>query len=251
MVSQFKRDEIAFELRHEDEAIRAQKYQARFASKPASVLYTADQVWAAAAYAHRINSGEYLKESEYALDDQGFRTNVVSRHRNRDVMKRALDNDGLITEADRDLGLRARDWLSKSMMIKTLRNGTLSEFETGLQRTVAIDNFDEWNCRYELALVASQIRAYEQAVQLEAAMEGISAEPIAEIGAKLDVEITVVKSVYSQNFGVFFITGITTDRRAVFFSYRDRLANGHQCRIRGTVKAHRENSTQLNRVRMA
>jgi hypothetical protein len=66
----------------------------------------------------------------------------------------------------------------------------------------------------------------------------------------VDVEITVVKSVYSQNFGVFFITAITTDRRAVFFSYRDRLANGHQCRIRGTVKAHRENSTQLNRVRM-
>jgi hypothetical protein len=215
------------------------------------VAWSAETVWAAAAYAHRTNGGEYLKDPEYARDDEGRWLETIVRPRNRDVMKRALDDDSVITEADRELGHRARDWLSKSMMMKTLKGTVLSEFEEGLQRAVSLTEFDEWGCRYELALVASQIRAYEQAQQLEAAMEGISAEPIADIGAKVDVEITVVKSVSSQNFGVFFITGITTDRRAVFFSYRDRLANGHQCRIRGTVKAHRENSTQLNRVRIA
>jgi hypothetical protein len=215
------------------------------------VAWSAETVWAAAAHAHRINGGEYLKDPEYARDDQGLWLDQIVRPRNRDVMKRALDDNSVITEADRDLGARARDWLSKTMMVKALKGSAPSEFEQGLQRAVSLTEFDEWGCRYELALTASQIRAYEQAVQLEAAMEGISAEPIADIGAKVDVEITVVKSVYSQNFGVFFVTGITTDRRAVFFSYRDRLANGHQCRIRGTVKAHRENSTQLNRVRMA
>jgi hypothetical protein len=207
-------------------------------------------VWAAAAHAHRVNGGEYLKDPEYAWDDQGLPTDRILRLRNRDIMKQALDDHSVITEADRDLGNRGRDWLSKTIMMKTLKGTVLSEFEQGLQRAVTMTEFDEWGCRYELALVASQIRAYEQAVQLEAAMEGISNEPVAEIGAKVDTEITVVKSVYSQNFGVFFITGITADKRAVFFSYRDRLANGHQCRIRGTVKAHRENSTQLNRVRM-
>jgi hypothetical protein len=214
------------------------------------VAWSAETVWAAAAYAYRINGAEYLKDPEYARDDQGLWTDRILRLRNRDVMKQALSDDSLITDQDRDLGARARDWLSKSIMMKTLKGTELSEFEQGLHRAVTMTEFDEWGCRYELALVASQIRAYEQAVQLEAAMEGISNEPIADIGAKVDVEITVVKSVYSQNFGVFFITGITTDRRAVFFSYRDRLANGHQCRIRGTVKAHRENSTQLNRVRV-
>jgi len=222
--------------------------QTRAPERP--VAWTAETVWAAAASAHRINSGEYLKDPEYAKDDQGLWTGTVARYRNRDVMKQALDDDSVITDQDRDLGHRARDWLSKTMMVKALKGSPLSEFEQNLQRAVALEEFDEWGCRYELALVASQIRAYEQAVQLEAAMEGISAEPIAEIGAKVDTEITVVKSVYSQNFGVFFITGITADKRALFFSYRDRLANGHQCRIRGTVKSHRENSTQLNRVRI-
>ena len=214
-----------------------------------ALAWSADTVWAAAAYAHRINDGEYRKENEYRIDQNGCYTQEVVRVRNRDLLHRALRDESLITEVDRELGSRARDYISKQILMKTLK-GTLSEFEQSLQRAVAMTEFDEWTSRVELAIVASQIRSYEQAVQLEAAMEGISSEPVAEIGAKVDTEITVVKSVYSQNFGVFFITGVTTDRRAVFFSYRERLSNGHQCRVRGTVKAHRERSTQLNRVRI-
>lgn len=222
-------------------------------AKERPVAWPAETVWAAAAYAHRINDGEYLKNPESAQPqhhEDGYATQAMTRMRNRDLMRQALADDGLITDADRDLGSRARDYVSKQILVKTLK-GTLSEFEQSLQQAVVMTDFDEWTSRVELAIVASQIRAYEQAVQLEQVMDGISAEPLADVGAKIDTDITVVKSVYSQNFGVFFITGVTADRRAVFFSYRERLANGHQCRIRGTVKAHRENSTQLNRVRMA
>lgn len=216
------------------------------------VAWSAETVWAAAAYAHRINEGEYLKNPEYAPaqhHEGDYVTQVMTRSRNRDIMNQALRDEALITDQDRELGNRARDYVGKQILIKALK-GTLTEFEQSLQRAVAMTEFDEWSCRVELAIVASQIRSYEQAVQLEAAMEGISAEPLAAIGAKVDTDITVVKSMYSQNFGVYFITAVTTDRRAVFFSYRERLANGHQCRVRGTVKAHRENSTQLNRVRI-
>ena len=245
-LSQFKRDEIAFELRHEDQRSARR-------SRPIQVVdqvWSADQVWAAAAYAHRVNDGEYRKENEYRIDENGHYTREVVRGRNRDIMNQALRDSTLITEADRDLGSCARDYISKGLMIKALK-GTLSEFDQSLQNVMAIAEFSEWTNRMELAIIASQIRGYEQAVQLEAAMEGISAEPVAAVGAKVDTEITVVKSVYSQNYGVYFITGVTADKRAVFFSYRERLANGHQCRVRGTVKAHRENSTQLNRVRIA
>ena len=215
-----------------------------------ALAWSAETVWAAAAYAHRINDGEYRKETEYRIDENGCYTQEVVRVRNRDLLHRALRDETLITDADRDLGNRARDYIGKQILVKALK-GTLSEFEQSLQQTVAMTEFDEWTSRVELAIVASQIRSYEQAVQLEAAMEGISSEPVAAIGEKVDAEITVVKSVYSQNYNVYFITGVTKDRHAVFFSYRDRLANGHQCRIRGTVKAHRESSTQLNRVRIS
>ena len=214
------------------------------------MAWTAETVWAAAAYAHRINGGDYLKDPEYARDADGQWTGNVLRLRNRDVMRQALGDETVITDSDRNLGSRARDYTSKQILVKALK-GILTEFEQSLQGAVAMTEFDECNCRVELAIVASQIRSYEQAVQLEAAMEGIRSEPVADVGAKVDTDITVVKSVYSQNFGVYFITAVTTDKRAVFFSYRERLANGRQCRVRGTVKAHRDNSTQLNRVRIA
>ena len=214
------------------------------------VAWSAETVWAAAAYAHRINDGEYRKENEYRIDENGHYTHEVVRGRNRDIMNQALRDEALITDLDRDLGSRVQDYISKQILVKALK-GTLTEFEQSLQRAVAMTEFDECASRVELAIVASQIRSYEQAVQLEAAMEGIRSEPVADVGAKVDTDITVVKSVYSQNFGVYFITAVTADKQAVFFSYRERLANGHQCRVRGNVKAHRENSTQLNRVRIS
>ena len=214
-----------------------------------ALAWSADTVWAAAAYAHRINDGEYRKENEYRIDENGCYTPEVVRVRNRDLLHRALRDESLITEVDRELGSRARDYISKALLVKALK-GTLTEFEVSLQSAVTMDDFTEWT-KMELAIIASQIRSYEQAVQVEQALDGISSEPLAAVGEKVDTDITVVKSVYSQNYGVYFITGVTPDRRAVFFSYRERLANGHQCRIRGTVKAHRENSTQLNRVRIA
>jgi len=214
------------------------------------VAWTAETVWAAAAYAHRINGGDYLKDPEYARDADGQWTGNVLRLRNRDVMRQALGDETVITDSDRNLGSRARDYTSKQILVKALK-GILTEFEQSLQGAVAMTEFDECNCRVELAIVASQIRSYGQAVQLEAAMEGIRSEPVADVGAKVDTDITVVKSVYSQNFGVYFITAVTADKQALFFSYRERLANGHRCRVRGTVKAHRDNSTQLNRVRIA
>ena len=213
------------------------------------VAWTAETVWAAAAYAHRVNGGDYLKVTEWNSDPMIDNTSTVKRNTNRHHMQAALNDTSLITDSDRDLGSRARDYISKQILVKALK-GRLSEFEETLQRTLAQDDFDEWTSRMELAVVASQIRSYEQAVQLEEAMSGITNDPVGAIGDKVDTDITVVKSVYSQNFGVYFITGVTPDRRAVFFSYRERLANGHQCHVKGTVKAHRENSTQLNRVRI-
>jgi len=226
--------------------IQAQIRRGRSA-KPTET-WTAQTVWAAAATAHRINLGEYLREPVYQVDTTGLSNGVVLKQRNRTVMSEALKDTTLITDQDRELGDRARAYHGQNLTFRSLK-GTLREFEVSLQRALALETFTGRD-GLELALIASQIRAYEQAVQLEAAMEGISREPLADIGAKVDVSITVVKSVWSQNYNVFFVTAVTEDRHAVFFSYREQLGNGHQCRLRGTVKSHRENSTQLNRVRM-
>jgi hypothetical protein len=47
-----------------------------------------------------------------------------------------------------------------------------------------------------------------------------------------------------------YVTGITTDDQVVFFAYKEALDIGKVLDIQGTVKAHRDNSTQLNRVKV-
>ncbi len=231
--------------------IAAQVKQAR-RPQPAStneMVWVPATVWAAAAYAHRINQAEYLREPEYQVDAEGMPTQDIRRRPNRMIISEALMDQSQITDEDRELGARAQDWHSKNLMMRALK-GTLSEFDQALQRALTVEAFSLHRHRTDIAVISSQIRAYEQGVQMQEVMEGILREPLADIGAKVDANVTVVKSVYSQNYGVWFITAVTESRHAVFFSYRDRWPNGERLRVRGTVKAHRALSTQLNRVRI-
>ena len=228
--------------------IRAQVTRTRTAPAPDQPRIAADVIWGAAAHAHRINQGEYHREPYQARDTQGQPIGTQYR-RNRDIMLDVIRDPALITDADRALGGEAREYHSRNIMMKSLR-GTMSEFDHTVRQAVVLDDFDLGGDRISIAVIASQIRAYEAARQLEIAMDGVSREPVADIGAKIERDVTVARAVYSQLYGVWFITAVTEDRRAVFFSYRERLNAGHQCRIRGTVKAYRENSTQLNRVKV-
>ena len=216
-------------------------------SKPqvAQAAVSADVIWAAAAYAHRENGGEYLKEDQWRMNaTPPYR----AREANRVLMWRAIQDNTLLTGADYEFGRVVREWTQKDLMVKTLK-GQLNDFDRALVTSAQRDHF-LMSDRYEISIVCSRPRAYEDTRQMEEAMEGISREPLAAVGDRVDEPVTVVKCVFSQNYNVFFVTAVTESRHAVFFSYRERLNIGHQCHVRGTVKAHRENSTQLNRVRV-
>lgn len=244
MVSQFKRDEIAFELRHEDEAIRAQKYQARFASKPASVLYTADQVWGAAVVADRINSGNYYKTPNVVVENDQY---VTKNRTNRDEMYAALEAG--VSEEDQATGRQVREWHQKNLMLRGLK-GTLTDFDRAMMDMVNLDNFDTRADRYVLSLVPSQIRSYTSGRREESARERSVGGHVGQEGDKVSLEVEVVRSNYSQKWNVWFTNAIATDGKMIFFSYREQLTAGATVKIQGTVKTHRDDSTQLNRVKI-
>ena len=75
-------------------------------------------------------------------------------------------------------------------------------------------------------------------------------EYVAPVGDKVTLDVEIVRSNYSQQWNTWYVTGITSDNRAVFFAYRAQLAPGNNLKIQGTVKAHRDNLTQLNRVKV-
>jgi hypothetical protein len=209
-------------------------------------LVKADRVWATAAYADRINSGLYFKETQY-------KDGEITHEPNRKIMYRELDNanaNPAITEADYELGRLARDW-HKGRTLMTAIKRPLSGFEDNLAKAAGMDEFALEVHKLEIATIASQIRSYHTGVAHEQRMWGTDTTPLAEIGAKVQCQIEVVKKIFSQNYGCTFIHAITTDTQKVLsFAYNHELDTGSIVTIKGTVKAHRPDSTQLNRVKV-
>ena len=209
----------------------------------------ADRIWGAAAYADRINGGEYRKESEYRVTEDGRITDEVVRQANKNIMWEAIMDTSRITAEDVNVGRAALDYVRKTLVIKGLK-GSMSDFDQALSRVVEMTEFMTGADRYEIALVTSQIRAYREGTRIEAVMTDVVNQPLAEVGAKVAGHARVVKSVFSQNYNVYFVTAKTDTNHMVFFSYRERLAVDSEIDFRGTVKAHRTDATQLNRVRL-
>ena len=206
-------------------------------------LVTAEQVWAAAAAADRINDGFYYKETQYNQDE------TIKFEPNRVVLRRTL-NENSATDADRELGRQARAWHRGQLLMTALKR-PLSEFEDTLSRCATIDEFALEINQLEIAVVASQIRSYRTGVAHEQRMWGTDTSPVAAVGAKVECQIEVVKSVYSSNYNTNYVRAVTVDtRKVVMFTYREGCDVGTVLTIRGTVKAHREDCTQLNRVKV-
>jgi hypothetical protein len=214
--------------------------------QPADVVMSAEQIWAAAAYADRENGGEYLKEERWMTNATPA---YIEKPANKTLMWNAIRDISLIHGEDIKVGREAREWVRKNLVVKTLK-GTMTEFDQSMASVVEMDQFMTGSDRYEIALVTSQIRAYREGTRLEKVMADVITTPVAAVGEKVQLNAEVVKAVYSQNYGVYFITAKTDGHQMVFFSYRERKAVGEWLTIRGTVKAHRADATQLNRVRI-
>jgi hypothetical protein len=210
-------------------------------------LVTADQVWAFAATADRINGGQYLKESQRGSDGQ-----CVIREANKLMIRRWLTEGycGEDTPADRELGASARAWHRGQLLMTALKR-PLTGFEDTLSKAATMDEFALEVNQLEIAIIASQIQSYRSGVAEEQKMWGTDTTPVAPVGTKVECQVEVVKSVYSQNYNTNYIRAVTVDtRKVVMFNYREGIDPGTVLTIKGTVKAHREDCTQLNRVRV-
>lgn len=220
----------------------------RKSAKPVEpvVEYTVEQIWGAAAYAFRINKEEYLREDIRSPD-----TGEIIRHSNKSlVWQQAKKEFADVTDADRELGATVLLWLKGQRMFANLAGNTkLTEFIAALDHLITLEKFSSRD-RYYPAIAASQFKAYTH-YQLEQAMrEDTDRSPLADVGEKVDTQITVLRSVFSQQWNVFFVTAKTSSQHMVFFSYKKPLEPNSQHHIKGTVKAHRPDSTQLNRVKV-
>ena len=213
------------------------------------VGYAVSDVWAAACAAQRIN-GDYVKEYVYEWDEVA-QTNKVAKDKNRNIMMHFLANPDQLLVEDVEAGEQLRNWLQNDLTFRALKS-QLTEFDSAAQKCLAVaDRFFTVSHRYELAVIAALPNSHAKAKSREATQDRLratSGELIGNIGDKLQLNVEVIRSVFSKNWNIWFTTAVTADNKAVFFSYRQQLVTGQFHTIKGTVKAHKDGQTQLNRV---
>ena len=211
----------------------------------------ADDVWAAACAAQRIN-GDYVKMvTSYATNDEILPNSLQTpaKQTNRMIMDRLLADQSEITEGDREHAQVVRSYY-KGLTFKILQGKRLSEFENN---AMVFANRDVIESNYEIAVIASLPSCHERAVKRDndvRKLENATGGHIGSVGQKVKVNVEVVRSSFSQQYNVYFISGVTTDNQAVFFSYKQAIDSGKLIIAEGTVKRHGENTTQLNRVKV-
>jgi hypothetical protein len=200
----------------------------------------ADLLWSAACTAYRLNSG-YLKKPE-TIGDQ------VIRPTNREIVRRALANPELITDADRDMAQQCRRYMATSVTMQALKT-ELGEWARITARVCDLDTVDSM---YDFSVITAMPHSYVKQLRKESVDARLARcqGTIGKIGDKVELAVEIVRSNYSAKFNTWFISAITKDNYSVYFAYREELRSESNLNIRGTVKRHNDQATQLNRVKL-
>ena len=201
----------------------------------------ADLVWSAACTAYRINGG-YFKEPE-TIGDQ------VIRPTNRAVVRQALDNPSLITDADRELAKNCRKHMATAVTLQALR----TELGEWSKITAKVCGLDIITSNYDLSVITAMPQSYVKQLKKEsvdARLARCESGVIGKINDKVEIAVEVVRNNYSAKYNTWFVSAVTDNNFAVFFAYREEIKPNTHLTIRGTVKRHTDSATQLNRVKL-
>ena len=200
----------------------------------------ADLIWSAACTAYRLNGG-YLKEPEI-IGDQ------VVKPTNREIVRRAVDNPALITDADRELAQQCRRHMATSVTMQALR----AELGEWARITARVCGLDTITSNYDLSVITAMPQSYVKQLKKESVDARLARcqGTVGKLGDKVELAVEIVRNNYSAKFNTWFVSAITQDNYSVYFAYREEIKSETHATIRGTVKRHNDRSTQLNRVKI-
>jgi hypothetical protein len=203
---------------------------------------TADQVWAAACAAYRVNGG-YFKQPQ--VTDQG----AITRPTNRELVRQYLAEPGIVTADDLEQGRKCRQDLVNAATMSALRNRA-TEWTLLTAQMAALDTI---TTDYEVSVITALPKSHAQNLTRESTdgrLAYCETEPVGTDNQMVTVQGEVVRSNYSAKWNTFYVTMITDTNHQVFFAYRESLESGQLINLRGRVKRHADRATQLSRVKL-
>lgn len=229
------------------------KFNSYYSARPASAKYTISDVWAAACAAHRVNGG-YFKEYVYEhYSDNLAQPPAIVKRKNREIMMEFLLDPTNLTVDDIERGEHCRQFLESDLTFRTLK-GKTGEFDTAIKKVLAVKGlFDDHFHKYELAIVACLPQSVERSEvrqNSETRVQFAQGGYVGEVNDKVELQVEVLNSNYSKQYNIYWVRAITEQDQAVFFSSKEAFDPETHLSIKGTVKAHKDNLTQLNRVKV-
>ena len=211
--------------------------------------FTADQVWACAVAAQRIN-GEYLKEPVWTQPDNDLTgPMVLVKDANKLMVKQWLRNGNfsLVTAADHEQGQEIRNYFN-GYLLKQI-SGKINEFEQTALRIAQMEEFTGRNL-LEFAVISclpSVMLRDQDRKELKDAINS-STQMVGEVGDKIQGVIDVFRCDYQQMYDKFKVQARMGDSYVNFW-YGSRIDG--TVTIRAKIKAQRgDNTTQLNFVKI-
>jgi hypothetical protein len=204
--------------------------------------YTADQVWAAACAAYRVNGG-YLKHAEVTAEGK------VVRPTNRELVRQYLAEPGVVTADDLEQGRKCRQDLLKQATMSALRNRA-TEWDL---LTAEMASLDPVTTDYQLSVITALPKSHAQNLTRETVDSRLAycdSDPVGRVDERVEITGEVVRSNYSNQYNTHYVTVITDANRQVFFAYCERIDPGVNIRICGRVKRHADRATQMSRVKI-
>ncbi len=201
--------------------------------------YPTETVFAAAVAAQLANK-EYVKAGEITVE---------KKKSNRELMLDYLNNPEVLTEQDLQRGQEVRQYF-QGLTFKVLKGKELGGFE---QAALDYASQSEITSLLEISVIASLPQTHKRSLERDARnqrLEYASGGFIGKPKDRVSLDIEVVKTNFSNLYQTYFISALTTEDQPIFFSYKAGMIPGTKCRITGTVKAHRDYATQLNRVKV-
>lgn len=220
-------------------------------TRSTSAKYSVSDTWGAACAAHRLNGG-YVKEYVYEWDEVA-QINKVAKDKNRNLMMHFLANPTQLLVEDIERGEHCRKYLESDLTFRTLKNKT-GEFDTAIRKVLAVqEHFDDHFHKYELAIVACLPQSVERSElrqNSDSRVQFAQGGFVGKVDDKVELNVEVLNSNYSKQYNIYWVRAITEADQAVFFSNKASFDPGTHLSIKGTVKAHKDNLTQLNRVKV-
>ena len=202
--------------------------------------FNTDEVFAASYQAFVAQGNQYVK---------AIAPGVPGHKTNRMIVEELLNDPTKITSESREQAQLIRAYF-KGYTFKILQGKTLNDFNNTAMTIACKDTISS---NYDLAVIVSLPATYEKSAKRDTVDRRINfarGGSVGDIGEKVTLNIEVLKSVWSQKWNTWYITGINSEDQVVFFASKESFDIGTFLTITGTVKGQRDNSTQLNRVKV-